>query len=187
MAFFSYLNASESSSAGDIMRRNPDRFGPLQQFSNHVMRAESELSLVDREMLGSYVSALNECDYCFNSHAHIAEAMGLDQDIFGPLLENIDTAPVTEKMKPLFAFARKLTKEPARMVQADIDSITIAGWNEDTASDVVVLVAMFNFANRLLDGHGVKAPSVEAMKLNGEYISENGYLPLVEDAPVVEA
>lgn len=181
MAFFSYLNQGEESSAGDIMSRNPDRFGPLQQFSNHVMRAESELSLVERETLGSYVSALNECDYCFNSHAHIAEAMGLDQRIFGPLLDDIETAPVDARMKPLFSLAKKLTKQPARMIQADIDRIIEAGWSEDTAGDVVVLVAMFNFANRLLDGHGVKAPSVDAMKRNGDYIATNGYLSLAAE------
>lgn len=181
MAFFSYLNEGEKSSAGNIMAHNPERFGPLQQFSNHVMRADSELSLVERETIGSYVSALNECDYCFNSHAHIAEAMGLDQKIFGPLLDDIETAPVDDKMKPLFSLAKKLTKTPARMVQADVDGITAAGWSEDTASDVVVLTAMFNFANRLLDGHGVKAPSVDVMKMNGEYISKNGYLSLAAE------
>lgn len=175
MAFFSYLKGDGEPNAGAIMSRNPDRFGPLAQFSNHVMRAESELSPVDREMIGSYVSALNQCDYCYNSHAHIAEAMGLNKDVFGPLLENIEGAPIDDNLKPLFRFAKKLTEQPYKMVQADYDQIIDAGWSEETVGDLVVLVAMFNFANRLLDGHGVKAPSVETMKMAAQAISQSGY------------
>lgn len=85
-----------------------------------------------------------------------AAAFGIEETVFEALMSDPNGAPIDGKMKPILRLARRLTLEPAKTVQADIDAITEAGWNEQTAHDAILVCCMFNFMNRLLDGHGVK-------------------------------
>ena len=48
--------------------------------------------------------------------------------LFERLMDEIDTAPVDEKLKPILHYVRKLTLTPSRMVQADADAVYAAGW-----------------------------------------------------------
>jgi len=68
--------------------------------------------------------------------------------LFEKLIEDIDTAPVDDKLKPVLHYVRKLTLTPARMVQADAD--------EHALHDAVAVYATINFMNRLVLGHGVE-------------------------------
>src|SRR5258708_1874470 len=71
------------------------------------------------------------------------------------LLDDPETADVDPKLKPLLAYARKLTLTPARMTEADAKAVYAAGWTEQTLHDACSVCCLFNFMNRLLDGHGV--------------------------------
>ena len=99
---------------------------------------------------------MNSCAYCYGVHSLTAAAFGIEETVFDALMRDPDGAPIDDKMKPLLRLARRLTLEPAKTVQADIDAVTDAGWNEQTAHDAILVCCMFNFMNRLLDGHGVK-------------------------------
>ena len=81
-------------------------------------------------------------------------------------------------MKPILRYVRKLTLSPSRMTQADADAIFAAGWNEQALHDAVSTCALFNFMNRLLEGHGVKG-SAAVYAARGKALREAGYSPLL--------
>ncbi len=177
MTFFSYLQEKDEPSLVDIMTHSPGRFRPFLQLAADVMEGESELSRQEREMLAAYVSGLNQCDFCYNSHIHFAEALGLNKDVFVPLLEDLDTAPIDDKLRAIFAHARKLTLTPYKMVQSDHDRVIEAGWSEQTIEDAIFVVGVFSLINRVLDGHGVKAPSPEKLQMAASMFVKVGYDP----------
>ena len=45
------------------------------------------------------------------------------------------------------------------MTQADADAVFAAGWNDQALHDAVSTCALFNFMNRLVEGHGIKTRS----------------------------
>ncbi len=49
----------------------------------------------------------------------------------------------------------KLTREPSRVKEADIERLRGAGFDDATIHDVVQVTALFNYYNRLADGLGV--------------------------------
>ncbi len=56
----------------------------------------------------------------------------------------------------LLAFAEKLTKEPAGMSGADVDSLRSAGWDDRAITDAVQVCGYFNYINRVADGLGLQ-------------------------------
>ncbi len=133
-----------------------DRFHGWHDFSEHLMRKDSPFSLQERELIAGYVSGVNACEYCHGVHSQVAIALGFPEDGFVKLMEDVDGSGVDEKIKPVLKFVRKLTLTPSNMVQDDADKVFAAGWSERALHDAVTVCAMFNFMNRMLDGHGIK-------------------------------
>jgi len=73
------------------------------------------------------------------------------------LVGDLAGAPVDERMRPVLAFARKLTQTPSRMTQADADAVLAAGWDERAFYGIVRVTALFNFMNRFVEGLGLDA------------------------------
>lgn len=153
MVFFSFLD--DRSIAEDITRLRPGLYGHLGPMAGDIMTAPSAFSVGEREFMGAYVSALNDCSFCHGVHRATAVAHGVDVSSLEALLEDIDTAPVDARMKPVYQFLRKLTLTPSRMVQDDAAGVYAAGWSEDDLEIAIAICALFSFANRMVDGYGI--------------------------------
>jgi len=147
-----------------ILWRNHKRFRPLSVFTQNVLRGQGEMSIAEREFLAAYVSGLNACSFCYGSHEAVAEVYGVDKKLLEETVEDLESSQLPDKLRPMFLMARKLTREPAKILQSDIDSIKEVGWSEDAIHDAVVICALFNFYNRLLDGHGIKGSPTKSAK-----------------------
>ncbi len=172
MPFFTHLN--QNSDITDITWNNRSRFAPIDKFSENIMRGPSELSIETRELIAAYVSALNECSFCTGAHLAVANQFSVSSNLLDELLENIDNSSLDPVFNPLFHFAYKLTTNPSRMVQGDVDAILAAKWSAQTVEDLICIVSAFNFFNRLLDGHGIKG-NEKVYQMAGEQLSQKGY------------
>ena len=162
-----------------ILQINKPAGRALIEFHQALLRGDSPLSAAQLELIAAYVSGLNACQYCYGVHSETAKAFGLAEGALDALLADIDSAPVDPKMRPLLAYANKLTVSPARMTQADADVVLAAGWSERALHDAVLTVCLFNFMNRLLEGHGCKgAPEIYATR--GKALMDEGYTPLLK-------
>lgn len=145
------------------------------RMGDEVMSKDGPLAQGERELIATYVSSLNDCDYCRTSHLPSMELHGIEQRVVDALLEDIESAPVEDRLKPIFAFARKLTLEPATLSQDDADAVFAAGWDEEALHAAIAVVCRFNFMNRLVMGHGLLAPEESAARKTAEKRNEKGY------------
>jgi len=67
------------------------------------------------------------------------------------LIRDWRTAELGAADQALCAFAEKLTLEPARMTQADIDGLRRAGFDDRAVHDAIQVIAYFNYINRVAD------------------------------------
>jgi uncharacterized peroxidase-related enzyme len=141
----------------DVMKAFPQSSAPLIDYHAVVLRGPSALSVGERELIAAYVSGLNACHYCHGVHGAVAEKFGIEEGVLAALLADVGSAPVRAELKPLFAYVRKLTQTPSRMVAADAEAVFAAGWDEKALYDVVSVCALFNFMNRFVEGLGIKA------------------------------
>lgn len=176
MSFFKSL--PEDAGVRHILTLNPQAGRALVEFHTAALRNEGPLEPGHKELIAAYVSGLNACQYCFGVHAETAKAFGLEAGTLERLLADIDSADVDERLKPLLRYARKLTLEPSRMTEADAQAVFAAGWSEAALHEAVLTVCLFNFMNRLLEGHGVKGnPGVFSAR--GQALRDEGYQPLL--------
>jgi uncharacterized peroxidase-related enzyme len=177
MSFFASLPADAG--VRHILQLNKPVGRALVELHTALLRGDSPLSPAQLELIAAYVSGLNACQYCYGVHSEVAQAFGFDDSLVEALLADLETAPVDAAMKPLLAYARKLTLTPAKMVQGDADAVFAAGWTERALHDVILTTCLFNFMNRLLDGHGCKG-GAELYRARGQALRNHGYAPLLE-------
>ena len=145
----------------DVFLKFPRGSRALLELHDIVLRGESPLTPGEREMIAAHVSGKNACDYCYGAHSTIASAFGIDRNVFDDMQDNLANANVDEKMKPLLAYAAKLTKEPSKVTTGDAQAVYHAGWSERALYDAVTVCALFNFMNRIVEGTGC-SPAAEA-------------------------
>jgi uncharacterized peroxidase-related enzyme len=136
-----------------------ERYGPLLELTQGVMRGASTLPPKHRELLAAFVSGLNECAFCFGAHEATAARFGVQPGVLAALLSDIESAEIDTSLRSIFTFAKKLTLEPSKITEQDREAF-VAVHDADTLKDVIAIVALFNLFNRLLDGHGIQGSSV---------------------------
>ncbi len=172
MPFFKHLD--HNSDITDITFNDRKRLGPLDKAAQRIMRGHSPLSTAEKEIMAAFVSGLNACQFCYGSHAAVAAQFGVEADLIEQLIEDIDQAPVSDKLTPIFHYLKKLTLSPSNIVQRDVDQVLAAGWTEEALYHAILIGCLFNFYNRLLDGHGVKGDT-DFYQIGGEHLGKNGY------------
>ena len=145
----------ENAHLADLFRRHPKGVEALMQYTDDVLRGPGALSVAQRELIATYVSGLNACNFCFDSHLIYAELFGIEPGLVKSLLDDLDTAPVAEPMRALLAYVRKLNTLPSRIVGADASAALEAGNSEDALFEAVQVSSLFNMMNRLIEGAGV--------------------------------
>ncbi len=158
-----------------VLRRYPQQAIPLIELSDVLIRSgDCALTSEQREMIAACTSGTNDCTYCYNTHRAKADASGVDDGLLESMLSDLDSSAADEKLKPVVRFDRKLTETPARMVQADVDAIFEAGWDEDCYHYAVMTCARFNMMNRIMDGYGVEN-TAEFRESRGKILADIGY------------
>jgi uncharacterized peroxidase-related enzyme len=164
----------EGATLADLRRTYATLFERLRPYAERLMRSPSPLSPAEREPIAAYVSGVNACRYCYGAHSLVAKGFGIDEAVFETLVDDVERAPVPERLKPILRYARKLTESPSRITQADADAIYAAGWSDEAFAHAVAVIAYFNNMNRLVDGTGIVGTAEDYAQAAGRLI-ESGY------------
>ncbi|MEQ9695331.1 peroxidase-related enzyme [Shimia sp. SDUM112013] len=169
----------------DLLARFPKNVEPLMIFVNAVLRSEGALTIAERELIAAYVSGLNACRFCYGSHVIHAENLGVDPNLLENLLNNIETAGISNKMKSLLRYVEKLNSLPNRLVQADLDAVLSHGWSEEAVFEAVEVTGLFNMMNRIVEGGGVTFDYAgnaqgHTSQNAGPEVAKNSYLMFLE-------
>ncbi|WP_339672996.1 peroxidase-related enzyme [uncultured Roseovarius sp.] len=146
----------------DLHARFPRNVRPLMEYTDGLLRSDGELSIGQRELIATYVSALNACTFCAGAHRAYAEVFGIDAGLIDALIADVDTAPIDEKLRPLLAYVAKLNTLPSKLVARDAQAVYDAGWSEAALYEAVQVCALFNMMNRIIEGTGVNFDYAEA-------------------------
>src|SRR5262249_58086081 len=97
-----------------------------------------------------YVSSLNSCQYCYGGHRAAAELFGIAPQTIDGLIQDLATAPIDSKPRPILAFVKKLTLTSTRMTQADADAVFAAGGGEAGSRSALAACCLVTFMDRLV-------------------------------------
>ena len=152
----SYLPSSpDLTNVAAMLGKYPRRGILLFKLLEDIKSSCSPLNRSMRELIITYTSGLNQCDFCYNTHKAVSEQLGIDEKVFDQLKTDIDSAQVDERLKPVLRYVKKLTLTPDRITQADAQQIFDAGWDENVFLDVIFLCSVVNCMNRFVSGIGI--------------------------------
>jgi uncharacterized peroxidase-related enzyme len=164
------------------MAFRPETAAPLSELAEILLRGESTLSRADRELIATYVSAGNDCDYCRTSHGAIAaQYLGGDETLVASVCVNPDEAAVSPKLKALLAIAGKVRESGKNVTEDDVSRARSEGATDYEIHDTVLIAAAFAMFNRYVDGLATWTPEdAESYRERAAGIVRDGYVRLAE-------
>lgn len=70
----------------EVFEKVPELFEGWTETGERLYRGPSAFSPGERELIVSYISALNACKYCLGSHIVIAQAWGIDRSVLDAIV-----------------------------------------------------------------------------------------------------
>ncbi|MFO8088039.1 MAG: peroxidase-related enzyme [Bacteroidales bacterium] len=129
-----------------------------------IMFTKSELSRAEREMMAVVVSAANACEYCQMHHAQALNHYWKNDEKISRLRIDFETADLTTRELVLCSFANLLTVNPeAYRDEKYLAPVKKIGIADNGILDATLVVAYFNFVNRIVMALGLEV-SDEEMK-----------------------
>ena len=140
---------------------NPDAMASHLDLYMKIMFGKSGLSRAEREAIAVVVSATNDCEYCVSHHVQALGRYIKDEHI----LQTLASADGLEVLEPrlgnIVIHAEKLTSAPSAMTESDLDPLRAEGLSDQDVLDITLIVAYFNFVNRIALGLGVSYSAEE--------------------------
>lgn len=122
-----------------------------------IMFSRSELSRAEREMMAVVVSAANGCSYCQRHHGNALNHYWKDENKIKQIIQEDAPGFLSEKEQALCRYARVLTLDPhAHETHDYTESLRGVGLKDAAILDATLVVAYFNFVNRIVLSLGVE-------------------------------
>jgi len=111
------------------------------------------------EVLGVWVSSLNECNYCAEHHFFGMKRLLADDPRANAIrgaIESRDLAaiPLDAAQKSAMEYARVLTRDPAGLSENHVIALRDAGYTDGEILEINQVSAYFSYANRTVLGLG---------------------------------
>lgn len=116
-----------------------------------IMFSKSELSRAEREMMAVIVSVANKCEYCQIHHAEALNNYWKNDEKAAGLRQDFQQVELTERELTLCEFADSLTLNPGLSNEVDqTNLLRKVGLSDNAILDATLVVAYFNFVNRII-------------------------------------
>ena len=138
----------------------PETARPMRELAEVLLRGASTLTSGERELIATFVSARNDCDFCRDSHrAAAAHHLGGNYDVVDAVKRDYESAPVSPKLKALLAIAGRVQKGGRLVTTEDFERARDEGATDVEIHDTVLIAAAFCMFNRYVDGLGAWTPT----------------------------
>ena len=91
------------------------------------------------------------------------------------VLDDLDAAPIDERLRETLRFLRKLTLEPDELRPGDAAQVLATGVSREALEDAVDVCALFNIIDRVADALGFDLPDADYWERVAPGFLEGGY------------
>ncbi|MCA0927518.1 carboxymuconolactone decarboxylase family protein [Ruegeria profundi] len=133
--------------------------GHMALYKNVLHHSANKVPKWFLEVLGVWVSSLNQCAYCVEHHFSglqrlLGDAARGDAIRAAIEVQRPEEAPLDAAQVAAMRYARKLTEAPADISEADVIALREAGWDDGEILEINQVCAYFSYANRTVLGLG---------------------------------
>ena len=160
------------------MAFRPETAEPLNLLAEILLRDDNNtLSRGERELIGTYVSYLNDCFFCQNVHGALAgHYLQFDIQQIDAIKNNFTFSAISEKLKALLAIAASVQKGGKNVTAKQIETAKNIGATDREIHDTVLIAAAFCMFNRYVDGLATWAPDDRQVYVDrAKWRADEGY------------
>ena len=121
---------------------------------NAIMYAPGGLPRAERELGAMVVSVTNGCVYCTSVHAQRFEQLARRSDTVEQVFDDAKTAGTNARECAIARFAIAVTERPNALAADDVAPLRAVGMGDEEIIDLLHAVAIFGWANRLMQNLG---------------------------------
>ena len=161
------------------MAFSPETAKPLNELAEILLRDDNNtLSRGERELIGTYVSSLNDCFFCQNVHGALAgHYLECDLNAIDAVKKDYHSANISNKLKALLSIAASVQKGGKNVTTYQIEKARSEGSTDREIHDTVLIAAAFCMYNRYVDGLATWAPQDRQFYVNrAPQRAEEGYI-----------
>lgn len=142
-----------------LLEYRKDSAQPIRDLTQFILRGENTLTAGERELIATVVSHNNECKFCTAAHTAVTDLLLGESETAACVKSDIESAPVSEKMKALLTIAKLVQKSGKDVTTEAVDRAKRAGATDLEIHDTVLIAALFCLYNRYVDGLATVAPT----------------------------
>jgi len=140
-----------------VLAHDPEALSERSPLYNGIMFGAKGLPRADRELGAVAASRINGCAYCASVHALRFTQLTKEPEVMERIqAEGVD-AELDPRRKAILDYSAKLTRDPAVIGPADAAPLRAQGLTDLEILDLTHAVAMFAWANRLMQTLGEPA------------------------------
>jgi uncharacterized peroxidase-related enzyme len=161
-----------------LMLFRPETAKPLNELAEILLRGPSGLTQAERELIGTFVSSENGCQYCQSIHGALAaHLLDEDEDLVTQIKCDFLSASISDKLKALLVIAGKVQQSGTKVTTDDVERARSAGATDLEIHDTVLIAANFCMMNRYVDGLAAWTPSEpDFYRRRAAMLADHGYL-----------
>jgi uncharacterized peroxidase-related enzyme len=137
-----------------VLAHDPEALSARSPLYNAIMFGAKGLPRSERELGAVAASRVNGCAYCASVHAKRFTELTKQPDVMARIQADGIDAALDPRQKAIVDYAAKLTRDPAAVGPADAAPLRAQGLTDLEILDLTHAVAMFAWANRLMQTLG---------------------------------
>ena len=154
----------------------PDMGKYLYQLAQGILHGESPILVAFRELIATYVSARNECEFCTKSHAATARLL-LKEDAHwvDEVIKDLFESTVNKKTRAMLNLAGQVALGGKNVRKSDISWARMEGMDDVEIHDTVLIASAFCMYNRYVEGLNSPLPQNDSFYDERAQIMATGY------------
>jgi len=140
-----------------VLAHDPEALAERSPLYNGIMFGPKGLPRAERELGAVAASRVNGCAYCASVHALRFTQLTREPEVMELIQRDGIDAALNPRRKAILDYSAKLTRDPAGITAADAAPLRAQGLTDLEILDLTHAVAMFAWANRLMQSLGEPA------------------------------
>ena len=146
---------------------NPAAARSLIDMGSALLFSDGSLIRRQKEMIATYISSLNACPYCFDSHGFFLTVQGASIETVKAIAANtLDEAKISAPERELLRFAGKVNSESFKIEDGDVQRLRDHLWQDEQIAEAVHVAAMMGLCNRVANAFGLPSQALLDLKMN---------------------
>lgn len=121
-----------------------------------MLFTEGALGRRNKELLATFVSSRNHCDYCADSHGFSLQMQRASPGMLAAAMTcDLHSASLDANQAALLRFVQKVTDDSQSIQPTDIETLRAHGWTDLQIAETIHLASLFACFNRVVNAFGL--------------------------------